>query len=220
MGNDICKNCNTELDQEILINGRYKLLEVFSNPKIDLINKVLNLNNEMYCSNCGSKFFEKAIESIEEESKRLVDFISGNIDVIPIITINNPLNWNYEVIGIVTGQSTIGTGVITEFTSSYTDFFGLESGAHNAKLKKGEQQCFLQLRMETLNLGGNAIISSDVDYAEIGSLKGILMVCATGTAIRLTNSNELNLVNSDILEQVYKANSRLKELVELKRNVI
>lgn len=218
MENSKCKNCNTELGQEVLINGRYKILELLSEKKINIINKVLNLENETYCSNCGTKLFDNAIEKIDFEIKELIEFISKEIEVIPIITINNPSNWEYDIIGIVSGQSTIGTGVLTEFTSSFSDFFGVESSLHNEKLKKAEKQCFLQLRIETLNMGGNAIITTAVDYAEIGSLKGILMVCANGTAIKLNNIKGARIPKSEKLEQVYFANERLNELEKLKKD--
>ena len=58
---------------------------------------------------------------------------------------------------MVTGQTTTGTGVLTEFTSSFTDFFGVQSGRHNKKLKDGEDMCKVQLRTQTLNMGGNAV---------------------------------------------------------------
>ncbi|MEZ4840244.1 MAG: heavy metal-binding domain-containing protein [Flavobacteriaceae bacterium] len=54
---------------------------------------------------------------------------------------------------------------------------------HNEKLQLGEENCFLQLVVKALNLGGNAIIATDIDYSEVGNSKGLLMICASGTAI-------------------------------------
>jgi hypothetical protein len=39
-----------------------------------------------------------------------------------------------------------------------------------------------------VELGGNAILATDIDYAEVGGGKGMLMVCMTGTAVLLENT--------------------------------
>lgn len=113
---------------------------------------------------------------------------------------------------MVTGQSTTGTGVISEFTSSFTDFFGAQSGRYNQKLKAGENMCFNQLRLQTLDLSGNAVIATDIDYSEIGGGKGMLMVCMAGTAIQLTNVDILEIETAEIIEKLSYANRRIKEL--------
>ena len=113
---------------------------------------------------------------------------------------------------MVTGQSTTGTGVISEFTSSFTDFFGAQSGRYNQKLKAGENMCFSQLRLQALDLGGNAVIATDIDYSEIGGDKGMLMVCMAGTAIRLENVDILEKETSEIIEKLSYANNRLRDL--------
>ena len=77
------------------------------------------------------------------------------------------------------------SGVVSEFTSSFTDLFGVQSGRFNKKLKAGEDICFAQLRKQALDLGGNAVIATDIDYSEVGGGKGMLMVCMGGTAIKL-----------------------------------
>jgi uncharacterized protein YbjQ (UPF0145 family) len=47
------------------------------------------------------------------------------------------------------------------------------------------------LRKETLELGGNAVLATDIDYAEVGGDKGMLIVCMTGTAVLLKNPEVL-----------------------------
>lgn len=219
MNENICKNCNSEIGNEIIINGRLKSIELLSESEINRINKILNLENETYCSSCGYELLSKAKEAIDIEIQNLKDFISDNIDVIPIVTTHNPYNWEYDIIGITTGQSTIGTGALTEITSSFTDLFGLQSKAHNKKLKQGEEQCFLQIRLQTLNSGGNAIIAADIDYSEIGSLKGILMVCASGTSIRINNLKDLKMDNVKLLDRVIHSKYRLDELLIIKETI-
>ena len=56
--------------------------------------------------------------------------------------------------------------------------------------------------MKALNLGGNAIIATDIDYAEVGASKGMLMVCMAGTAIRLKNPDVLGKTIAAALKEV------------------
>jgi len=125
------------------------------------------------------------------------------------------LKWNYKVLGMVTGQTTTGTGVLTEFTSSFTDFFGVQSGRHNKKLKDGEDMCKVQLRTQTLNMGGNAVVAADIDYSEVGA-GGMLMVCMTGTAINLENIDIIGKDKKEIIKKLNKANERLNWLSKYK----
>ncbi|RZI56844.1 MAG: heavy metal-binding domain-containing protein [Zymomonas sp.] len=54
-------------------------------------------------------------------------------------------------------------------------------------MRAGEDLCRASLRVQTVDSGGNAVIAADVDYAEVGGQRAMLMVCMTGTAIRLHN---------------------------------
>jgi uncharacterized protein YbjQ (UPF0145 family) len=98
------------------------------------------------------------------------------------------MDWRFTPLGLVTGQSVTGTGVFSEFASSWTDFFGAQSKAYNQKIAGGETICQTQLRLKCVELGGNAILATDIDYAEVGGGKGMLMVCMTGTAVLLENT--------------------------------
>ena len=113
---------------------------------------------------------------------------------------------------MVTGQSTTGTGVIAELTSSFSDLFGVQSGRFNKKLKGGEDICFAQLRKQTLDLDGNAVIATDIDYSEVGGDKGMFMVCMGGTAIKLKNTNILGQERANKIIELIQLNERIKIL--------
>lgn len=69
---------------------------------------------------------------------------------------------------MVTEQSDTGTGVSSEFASNWTDFFGLQSGAYNKKIAGGEEIWKTQLHPKCTEQSGNAILGTDIDYAEAG----------------------------------------------------
>ena len=186
--------------------------KLLNEQQIGVINEYNDKKVEGYCAKCGNGLYEKHKKTLLTERGNLTDYLKSNIGYIPVISAHSPLNWDYRVLGMVTGQSTTGTGVISEFTSSFTDFFGAQSGRYNQKLKAGENMCFSQLRLQALDLGGNAIIATDIDYSEIGGSKGMLMVCMAGTAVRLANVDLLEKETAKIIERLTYANQRIKDL--------
>lgn len=117
----------------------------------------------------------------------------------------------------MTAQSTTGTGLWSDVTSAFTDLFGAQSKVYNSKIRDGENLCLAAVRMQALKLGGNAVVAADIDYAEVGGQRAMLMVCMTGTAVHLSNTDVVgddlgavtreiadNLQMLDALEAAYK----------------
>ncbi|NQY30393.1 MAG: heavy metal-binding domain-containing protein [Flavobacteriaceae bacterium] len=202
-----CPNCQTELK-----SGLMSSVKLLTKKATGLINEYGEKKSDGFCTKCGKGIYEEAKTKLEAEKNKLALYLKNKISNIPVISAHTPLNWDYQVLEMVTGQSTTGTGVITEFTSSFSDLFGAQSNRHNQKLKSGENMCFAQLRIQALNLGGNAVISTDIDYSEIGTVKGMLMVCMAGTAIKLNNTEVIKKEKAEIIDKLSYANNRLKEL--------
>lgn len=199
-----CSNCDAELKSGFLSNNN--LLE---EKIVNFINEKLKLNADSYCNKCGDELHKKAKTLHNSEQKELEreykikreelklkqDFLyrqlNRNIDVIPVITTHTPYNWEYIALGIVTSQIVTGTGVISEVLSDVTDFFGANSNSFTNKIITSEKYCLNQLKAKALKLGGNAVIATDIDYGEVGASKGMLMVCAAGTAVKLINTKAL-----------------------------
>lgn len=196
---DKCPNCGEKLKKGFTAKGTVAL---FTEKNTEIINKYFNKNAKAYCTRCGDELWAKASSEIKAKIKQLQDDISKRAYAIPIVTTHTPLAWDYDALGIVTGQSTTGTGVFAELGSGFTDFFGAQSNIYSGKLSKGEQICFGQLRSKTLAQGGNAVIATDIDYAEVGASKGMLMVCSAGTAVRLKNPEVLGKAASNTLQEL------------------
>ncbi|CAM3258412.1 YbjQ family protein [Aequorivita lipolytica] len=202
-----CPNCQAPIKSGILSSNA-----LYSKMQTAIINEYKEPKSDGYCSKCGKELYEKYSNQILFERRNIINELERLIILIPVISIHTPLNWDYEIIGMVTGQSTTGTGVITEFTSSFTDFFGAQSGRHNRKLKEGEDMCFIQLRKQALDLGANAVIATDIDYSEVGAGKGMLMVCMSGTAVKLNNIDVIGKGKGQLLQKLTEANDRFKFL--------
>jgi len=57
------------------------------------------------------------------------------------------------------------------------------SGVYETELKKSRSLAIGEMRQEAVKLGANAVVGVDLDYESIGEKGGLLMVCATGTAV-------------------------------------
>jgi uncharacterized protein YbjQ (UPF0145 family) len=203
----ICPNCSTPIKSGIMSS-----VKLLSEEKISIIN-IFDANKATgYCNKCGNTLFEAAKNGIIAEKQSLMNEILNLLQFIPVISTHSPLNWDYRVLRMVTGQSTTGTGVISEFTSSFTDLFGMQSGRYNKKIKSGELMCFNQLRMQTIDMGGNAVTATDIDYSELGGDKGMIMVCMAGTSVELKNLKVLGEEAEIKIKELFDKKLRLKQL--------
>ncbi len=204
---ETCPNCKAELKSGLVSSN--KLLD---EKKVAIINEYYDNKSESYCNNCGKKLYRKFKDKMLQEKRNLTNRMQQLISVIPVISTHSPINWNYKILGMATGQSTTGTGVLTEFTASFTDLFGAQSERHNQKIRAGEKMCFAQIQKRALDLGGNAVIATDIDYSEIGAGKGMIMICMAGTVINLKNLDILGEKEAGLIMELSKNNQRLKYL--------
>lgn len=198
-----CPSCGAKIKSNSFNNN-----ELLTEQQNKIIAIILQKEYAELCHKCGLNDYYKAQSGISVKIEELQSELNKIVSLIPIITIHTPVGWNYDIIGMVTAQSATGTGALTEFVSSFTDIIGAQSERHKLKLKSGENMCKTQLQMQTVEMGGNAIIGVDIDYSEIGSGKGILMVCMAGTAIKRYDI----LNNMDILNEAKFIKDKLTEI--------
>lgn len=200
-----CPNCESKINTSIF-NENLPLTD----NEVKLINRFTPNSSEGYCQKCNdkNKLLKQAKESfftikndLDELNKNQITSLEKLSSNIPISTLHNPQDWKYKSIEMVSAQMVSGTGIISEIASSWTDFFGLDSGFYNEKIKSAEEKCKSILRAEAIKIGGNAILGTDIDYSEAGAGKGMLMVCMAGTAVKIYNLAELDY-NTEALEEI------------------
>lgn len=201
-----CPNCQLSLKPNI-----FTTISLLASNQTELINYFLNQNAEAYCQKCVGTKLDEAFRLYKAEKENTETKLKELISCIPIITIPSP-NWEYDILDIITAQSVTGTGVMTELATSFTDLFGSQSKSFSTIIKTGENICFSQLRKRTLDLGGNAIIGTDIDYSEVGGTKGMLMVCMAGTAIKINNLQVLGSTRSQNIKDLTNINQQLNNL--------
>jgi uncharacterized protein YbjQ (UPF0145 family) len=168
-----------------------------------------------YCSKCGEQLYQGAMAERKKEYYNLYSSISNLMPVIPVVTLQNPMGWEYTVIKMITAQITMGTGVFSEIASSFSDMVGNPSKSYGEKIKAGENDCFMQLRVQALNVGANAVIGTDIDYSEMGGGKNLIMVCMAGTAIRLKNMEMVSQTFEKEMNLLFEQNKRIGYLKSL-----
>ncbi len=92
-----------------------------------------------------------------------------------------------EYFGIVTGEAILGANIIKDFFAGIRDIVGGRSAAYEAELRKARDTAIDEMAMEAEGLGANAVVGVDLDYEtlQMGGGGNMLMVSASGTAVRI-----------------------------------
>ena len=90
-----------------------------------------------------------------------------------------------EYLGLVTGETIIGANIFKDIFASIRDVVGGRSGSYERVLREAKDTAIKEMTDEALRLGADAIIGIDLDYETVGAHGGMLMVTASGTAVKL-----------------------------------
>lgn len=88
-------------------------------------------------------------------------------------------------LGIVTGEAIVGANVFKDLFAGIRDIVGGRSGSYEKELRKARRIALEELDAEANRLGADAVIGVDLDYEVLGQGNGMLMVTASGTAVKL-----------------------------------
>ncbi len=91
-----------------------------------------------------------------------------------------------EYQGIVTGEAIIGANIIKDFLAGIRDIVGGRAAAYEDALRAAREEALREMSQEARERGADAVIGVDLDYEVLGSANGMLMVSASGTAVRLS----------------------------------
>ena len=90
-----------------------------------------------------------------------------------------------EYKGVVFGEVITGVNFIRDLAASIRNVIGGRSGSYEDELIKARNQAMEELEQRARELGADAVVGIDVDYEVLGADNGMLMVTASGTAVRL-----------------------------------
>jgi uncharacterized protein YbjQ (UPF0145 family) len=90
-----------------------------------------------------------------------------------------------EYRGIVTGEAILGANIFKDLFAGIRDIVGGRSGAYEEELRKARVIALDELAAAAQQLGADAVVGVDIDYETVGQGGSMLMVTASGTAVRL-----------------------------------
>lgn len=87
--------------------------------------------------------------------------------------------------GIVVGEVIVGANLFRDLFANIRDIVGGRSGSYERILKKARDEAIEELQAEAASRGANAVVGVDLDYEVVGDTGSMLMVSASGTAVRV-----------------------------------
>jgi uncharacterized protein YbjQ (UPF0145 family) len=90
-----------------------------------------------------------------------------------------------KYLGLVSGEAVMGANLFRDFFAGITDMVGGRSGTYENVLRGGRDQALSEMIEEAEKLGADAIVGVSLDYEAIGASDSMMMVVATGTAVKL-----------------------------------
>ena len=90
-----------------------------------------------------------------------------------------------EYKGVVFGEVIAGVNFLRDFAASIRNIIGGRSGSYETELISARDQAMNEMADRALRMGADAIVGIDIDYEVLGENGGMLMVTASGTAVRL-----------------------------------
>lgn len=90
-----------------------------------------------------------------------------------------------DYLGVVFGEVISGVDFVKDFTAGLSNFFGGRSGTYEEELIRAREQAMQEMAQRAYQLGADAILAVDIDYEVLGTNNGMLMVTASGTAVRI-----------------------------------
>jgi uncharacterized protein YbjQ (UPF0145 family) len=90
-----------------------------------------------------------------------------------------------EYRGVVFGEVISGVNFLRDFAASIRNVLGGRSGSYEEELIKARSQAMNEMADRAVRLGANAVVGIDIDYEVLGENGGMLMVTASGTAVKL-----------------------------------
>lgn len=90
-----------------------------------------------------------------------------------------------EYKGVVFGEVIAGVNFVKDFGASIRNIIGGRSGSYESELIEARTQALKELEERAKAVGADAVIGIDIDYEVLGQNNGMLMVTASGTAVKL-----------------------------------
>jgi uncharacterized protein YbjQ (UPF0145 family) len=90
-------------------------------------------------------------------------------------------------LGVVHGEAIIGANIFRDLFSSVRDVVGGRAGGYERALSGARDAAVEDMVAAARELGANGVVGMDFDYEVLGEANGMMMVCVSGTAVKLAS---------------------------------
>lgn len=90
-----------------------------------------------------------------------------------------------QYLGVVSSESIIGANLFKDLFAGVRDIVGGRSNTYERVIEEARNTAMAELIQKAQSIGANAVIGIDLDFETVGSGGSMLMVVATGTAVRI-----------------------------------
>jgi len=89
-----------------------------------------------------------------------------------------------EYLGVVAAQTIIGQHDMRNLMAGFRDFLGGRSRSYERTLQKARAEALQSMEDEAAALGADAVVGINLDFQTLGPHGSLMMVSASGTAVR------------------------------------
>ena len=90
-----------------------------------------------------------------------------------------------EYLGVINAQSIIGANMFKDIFAGLRDLIGGRSRTYERVIEEAKEDAMRELTQKAQSVGANAVVGIDLDFETVGASGSMLMVIATGTAVRI-----------------------------------
>lgn len=90
-----------------------------------------------------------------------------------------------RTLGVVSGEAIIGAHIFRDLFAGVTNIIGGRAGGYEKALRQARDIAIEEMVAEAAGLGADAVVGVDLDYETLGADNGMMMVTASGTAVKL-----------------------------------
>jgi len=87
-------------------------------------------------------------------------------------------------LGLVSGEAIMGADIFKDLFAGIRNIVGGRAAAYEQELRRAKEIALEEMSDSAKSLGANAIVGVDLDYETLGQGGNMLMVSASGTAVK------------------------------------
>ena len=188
LNNQVCDSCYFPIDGYLSTIKENSDIQIIEENYKQLINKI---SSSPYSEN-GKEYLIKITNNLIEDNKKDIQSklkIAQIRKNFKITTSNMFVGYNIShYYGIVSGNTVIGTGFLSESRAAVSDAFGIEDDSFSDKLEQAKNSSIQKMINNAIKQGGNALIGISFNYITFSS--NMIGVVANGTVVEIVKQDE------------------------------